>query len=250
MGYDDAIDSAGRMALFGEKYGDDRARAHASAPTSAPSCAAARTWAATGDIGLFKIISEGGVAAGVRRIEAVTGAGALAWVRERLELLQRAAGALKVGAEELPERVEALLGRSRELEKAAEKAAAGDAMATVKRWAAQPQTIGDTPVIIERAPVGEAKVLREMVDALKNQLPGCAVLLAGEREGKVALIAGVSKPLTDRLKAGEWVNQAAQQVGGRGGGRPDMAQAGGSEPGQIDAALEAARAHAAAALGG
>ena len=247
MGYQEAVDS-GALALFGEKYGET-VRVMRFGPASCELCGGTHV-RATGDIGLFKIISEGGVAAGVRRIEAVTGAGALAWVRERLDLLQRAAGALKVGAEELPERVEALLGRSRELEKAAEKAAAGDAMATVKRWAAQPQTIGDTPVIIERAPVGEAKVLREMVDALKNQLPGCAVLLAGEREGKVALIAGVSKPLTDRLKAGEWVNQAAQQVGGRGGGRPDMAQAGGSEPGQIDAALEAARAHAATALGG
>ncbi|MGB1558013.1 MAG: alanine--tRNA ligase, partial [Oceanococcaceae bacterium] len=237
MAYQAAIDF-GAMALFGEKYGET-VRVLRLGDASCELCGGTHV-KATGDIGLFKIISESGVAAGVRRIEALTGLNALRWVREREALLQGAASALKVSAEELPERISALQSRTRDLEKAAEKAAAGDAQSAVRGWMQQAERIGDVALVVQQAPVGDAKVLREMIDSLKNQLGACVLLLGGVREDKVSLIAGVSKEVSSKLKAGDLVNQAAQLVGGRGGGRPDMAQAGGSQPENLPSALQAA----------
>lgn len=246
MGYQDAIEF-GAMALFGEKYGEE-VRVLRLGDASCELCGGCHV-RATGDIGLFKIISESGVASGVRRIEAVTGHGAMEWLRGRLEVLDRTANVLKVPADELPERVAALQNKTRELEKAAEKAAEGDAMATVGQWIKDAETYGDVSLIVQRASTGDSKILREMVDAIKNQTESCVVLIGGERDGKVALIAGVSKNATDRIKAGDLVNQAAQQVGGRGGGRPDMAQAGGNQPENLTSALSAARTWAQQQLG-
>ncbi len=246
MGYQDALEF-GAMALFGEKYGEE-VRVLRLGEVSCELCGGCHV-RATGDIGLFKIISESGVASGVRRIEAVTGKGALQWLRARLDVLEKTAGALKVPVDELPERVAALQSKTKELEKAAEKAAEGDAMSAVGQWIKAADTVRGVAVIVQKAATGDSKILREMVDAIKNQTESCVVLLGGEREGKVALIAGVSKNATGRVKAGELVNQAAQLVGGRGGGRPDMAQAGGSQPENLDSALRAAQAWAQQQLG-
>ena len=247
MSYQDALD-AGAMALFGEKYGE-HVRVMRLGSASCELCGGTHV-RATGDIGLFKIISEAGVASGVRRIEALTGEGALNWVRGRLDLLGRSAEAAKVGVDELPERIAALQARSRELEKKLEKAAAGDAADLAKRWVEQAVDIKGVKLVVQQAPSGDAKALRELVDNLKNSLGSCVVLLGGEREGKVSLIAGVSKDQTATIKAGELVNQAASLVGGRGGGRPDMAQAGGSQPENLPQALQAAHDWALAQLGG
>ncbi|MEN8718781.1 MAG: alanine--tRNA ligase [Oceanococcaceae bacterium] len=241
MSYPEALEF-GALALFGEKYGE-MVRVLRLGEASCELCGGCHV-RATGDIGLFKIVSEGGVASGVRRIEAVTGQGALDWVRERLAVLERAAAALKVNVEEVPERVAALQSKTRDLEKLAEKAAEGDAMAAVGNWLAAAPKIAGVTLVIEQAPTGDSKVLREMVDAIKHRASPCVVLLGGVRDDKVTLIAGVSKDVTGSVKAGGLVNQAAQVVGGRGGGRPDMAQAGGNNPDQLPAALTAARAWA------
>jgi alanyl-tRNA synthetase len=234
--------------LFGEKYGE-HVRVMRLGSASCELCGGTHVQA-TGDIGLFKIVSEAGVASGVRRIEALTGQGALDWVRNRLDLLNRSAEAVKAGVDELPERIAALQARSRELEKKLDKAAAGDAADLAKRWAEQALEVNGVKLVVQQAPSGDAKALREMVDNLKHRLGSCVVLLGGAREGKVSLIAGVSKDQTGTVKAGELVNQAASLVGGRGGGRPDMAQAGGSQPENLPQALQAAQDWAQAQLGG
>jgi alanyl-tRNA synthetase len=223
------------MALFGEKYGEV-VRVLSIGDYSIELCGGTHVRRA-GDIGLFKIVSEAGVAAGVRRIEAVTGEAALAYVRETEHSLAEVAGLVKGGREDAAAKVHQLLERTRRLEKELDALKAKLASAQGSDLASQAQDVGGIRVLAARLDGVDAKGLRETVDQLKNQLGAAAVILATVNADKVALAAGVTKAETGRIKAGELVNHVATQVGGRGGGRPDMAQAGGSQPENLDAAL-------------
>ncbi len=234
MSYDDAL-AAGAMALFGEKYGDE-VRVLRLGDSSVELCGGTHVRRA-GDIGLFKIISESGIASGVRRIEAATGERALEAVEAADELLSRLMGLVKGGRADLEGRVQQGLERNRQLEKElrqlqSKMAGAGD----ISTEAIQ---IGDINVLARRvADDLDAKTLRETLDGLKAKLGAAAVILGcATQDGKVRLAAGVSKDLTKRLRAGDLVNAVAAQVGGKGGGRPDFAQAGGNNPAALDAAL-------------
>ncbi|MDY6980417.1 MAG: alanine--tRNA ligase [Pseudomonadota bacterium] len=231
----DAAIAAGALALFGEKYGE-AVRVLRMGEFSMELCGGTHV-ERTGDIGLFKIISEGGVAAGVRRIEAMTGQRALQWVEENEAQLDELSGLFKGGREQLAERVRQTLEQNRQLEKEVERLKAKLASSQGSDLAAQAREIDGLQVLAARLDGADPKSLRETVDQLKNKLGSAAVVLATVSGGKVALVAGVSKDSTDKLKAGELVNMVAQQVGGKGGGRPDMAQAGGSQPEGLDAAL-------------
>ncbi|MDR9435861.1 MAG: alanine--tRNA ligase, partial [Thiohalophilus sp.] len=231
----DAAIAAGALALFGEKYGE-AVRVLRMGEFSMELCGGTHV-ERTGDIGLFKIISEGGVAAGVRRIEAMTGQRALAWVEENEAQLDELSGLFKGGREQLAERVRQTLEHNRQLEKEVERLKAKLASSQGSDLAAQAQEIDGLQVLAARLDGADPKSLRDTVDQLKNKLGSAAVVLATVSGDKVALVAGVSKDNTDKLKAGELVNMVAQQVGGKGGGRPDMAQAGGSQPEGLDAAL-------------
>ncbi len=231
----EAAIAAGALALFGEKYGE-AVRVLRMGEFSMELCGGTHV-ERTGDIGLFKIISEGGVAAGVRRIEAMTGQRALAWVEENEAQLEELAGMFKGAREQLAERVRQTLEHNRQLEKEVERLKAKLASSQGSDLAAQAREIDGLQVLAARLDGADPKSLRETVDQLKNKLGSAAVVLATVSGGKVALVAGVSKDNTDKLKAGELVNMVAQQVGGKGGGRPDMAQAGGSQPEGLDAAL-------------
>jgi alanyl-tRNA synthetase len=231
----DQAKAAGAMALFGEKYGEV-VRVLSIGDYSIELCGGTHVRRA-GDIGLFKIVSEAGVAAGVRRIEAVTGEAALAYVRETEHSLAEVAGLVKGGREDAAAKVHQLLERTRRLEKELDALKAKLASAQGSDLASQAQDVGGIRVLAARLDGVDAKGLRETVDQLKNQLGAAAVILATVNADKVALAAGVTKAETGRIKAGELVNHVATQVGGRGGGRPDMAQAGGSQPENLDAAL-------------
>ncbi|MFY9973291.1 MAG: alanine--tRNA ligase [Chromatiaceae bacterium] len=235
MSLEDAKGS-GAVALFGEKYGD-QVRVLRMGDFSTELCGGTHV-KAVGDIGLFKIVSEGGVAAGVRRIEAMTGAGALDWVEADEERVLRLAGLLKGSRDDLDERVSGLLERGRALEKELDQLKARLASSAGKDLASQAREIGGIQVLAARLDGVDPKALRESLDRLKDQLGSGVVVLVAESDGKVNLVAGVTKDLTDRLKAGDLIREVAAQVGGKGGGRPDMAQAGGSDPGGIPAALE------------
>jgi len=231
--------AAGAMALFGEKYDDD-VRVVTMGDYSMELCGGTHV-ERTGDIGLFRLVAESGIASGVRRIEAVTGHAALQYMQAQAKQLKVASSLLKTDQNKLVERIEQVLDKQKVLERELgdlQKAAAAQAGAQL---ANQPELIGGTKVIIASLPDVDPKGLREMVDDLKNRLQEGVVLVAVPTEGKVSLIAGVTKGLVGRVKAGELVNIAAQQVGGKGGGRPDMAQAGGSEPEKVREALAAAR---------
>jgi len=191
----------------------------------------------TGDIGLFKIISEGGVAAGVRRIEAVTGQRALDWVEQNETRLDDVAELVKGSRDNLNDKVRQLVERNRSLEKELEQLKAKLASSQGSDLASQAQEINGLKVLAARLDGADPKSLRDTVDQLKNKLGSSAVVLATVSGDKVSLVAGVSKDSTDKLKAGELVNMVAQQVGGKGGGRPDMAQAGGTQPESLEAAL-------------
>ena len=232
----DQARQAGAMALFGEKYGDE-VRVLSIGEFSVELCGGTHVDRA-GDIGLFKIVSEAGVASGVRRIEAVTGAGALAYIGETEKQLAEVAGLVKGSREDLGSKVSQLLERSRKLEKELEALKAKLASSQGSDLAGQAQEVGGIQVLAARLEGADAKVLRETVDQLKNKLGAAAVILATVNGDKVALVAGVTKAETKRLKAGELVNFVATRIGGRGGGRPDMAQAGGNQPENLDAALE------------
>jgi alanyl-tRNA synthetase len=227
---------SGAVALFGEKYGD-QVRVLRMGDFSTELCGGTHV-KAVGDIGLFKIISEGGIAAGVRRIEAMTGAGALDWVEADEDRILRLAGLLKGGRDDLDDRVAGLLERSRGLEKELEQLKARLASSAGKDLASQAQEIGGIKVLAARLDGVDPKSLRDTLDQLKDKLGSGVVVLAAESDGKVSLAAGVTKDLTDRLKAGDLIREVAARVGGKGGGRPDMAQAGGSDPAGIPAALE------------
>ena len=235
MSPDDAV-AAGAMALFGEKYGES-VRVLRMGDFSMELCGGTHV-ERTGNIGAFKIIAESGVAAGVRRIEAVTAEGALAWANDSDSRLLEVAGLVKAaGRDDVSSKVAQLLERTRGLEKELEKLKAKLASAAGSDLAAQAVEIGGIKVLAAKLDGADAKGLRETVDQLKNKLGTAAVVLACINGDKVNLAAGVTKDATTRIKAGELVNQVAQQVGGRGGGRPDMAMAGGNEPENLDQAL-------------
>jgi len=236
MDYDEAI-AAGAMALFGEKYGD-RVRVMRFGDFSTELCGGTHV-ARTGDIGLFKIIAETGIAAGVRRIEAVTGGGAIAWVRGEERRLAEIADLVKAGREDAPERVRQLAERARGLER--EIAALRQRLASGQGadLSSRAVDVGGYKVLAARVDGADAKALRSAVDQLKQTLGSAAIVLGAVDGGKVRLAAGVTKDLARTLPAGDLVNSVAERVGGRGGGRPDFAQAGGSEPDELDAALDA-----------
>lgn len=235
MPYDQAA-SSGAMALFGEKYADV-VRVLSIGDFSKELCGGTHVRRA-GDIGFFRIQSEGGVAAGVRRIEAVTGQVALQWVAENELRLRRVAELVKAGRDDVEEKVEQLIHRVRKLEKEAEQLKGKLASNQGSDLAASAQDLGGLKVIAA-ALDADAKTLRDTVDQLKNKLGSAAVVLAAVADGKVNLVAGVTADWTKRIRAGDLVNFVAGQVGGKGGGRPDLAQAGGTDPAALPAALAA-----------
>jgi len=225
------------MALFGEKYGDE-VRVVGMGQFSTELCGGTHV-RRTGDIGLFKIVSEGGVASGVRRIEAVTGEGAFEAVREDEQRLSAIAELVRGNRDEAPRKVEQLLGRIKQLEKEVESLRQKLASGSGGDLASQAREVKGAKVLAARVDGADAKTLRETLDKLKDKLGNAAIVLAAVQDGKVVLVAGVTKDLTARVPAGELVNQVATRVGGKGGGRPDMAQAGGNDPGPLDEALAA-----------
>jgi len=227
---------AGAMALFGEKYADE-VRVLSIGDFSTELCGGTHVHR-SGDIGLFKILSETGIAAGVRRIEAITGDAALDWVTEITSRLARVAGLVKADPEVVDSKVGQLLARNRELEKQLEQLTAKLAASRGDELADRSVEVGGLRVLAARLEGADAKSLRDTVDQLKNKLGSGVVVLAAVEDGKVRLVAGVTQDSTDRIKAGTLVNFVAQQVGGKGGGRPDMAQAGGTDPSGLDAALQ------------
>ncbi len=235
--YEEAV-AAGAMALFGEKYGDE-VRVLSIGDFSVELCGGTHVRRA-GDIGLFKIVSESGVAAGVRRIEAVTGERALRWVEENEERLQRVAELLRGRPEEADEKLRQLLERQRRLERELERLRQRLAAGGAGDLAAHVVEVEGVKVLAARLDGADAKALRSAVDQWKARLGSAVVVLgtAGE-DGKVRLAAGVTDDLTGRLKAGELVNEVAARVGGRGGGRADFAQAGGTDAARLDEALAA-----------
>ncbi|MBT0962558.1 alanine--tRNA ligase [Denitromonas iodatirespirans] len=233
MALDDA-QKTGAMMLFGEKYGDEvRVLTIGSTKELCGGTHVART----GDIGLFKIVSEGGVAAGVRRVEAVTGEGAVAWVQAQQGLLASAAAALRAPATELPERIGQMQDSVKSLEKELARLKSKLAASAGADLASQAADVKGAKVLAVSLDGADVKALRETMDKLKDKLGSAAIVLASAAEGKVTLIAGVTADLTAKVKAGELVNFVAQQVGGKGGGRPDMAQAGGTQPENLPGAL-------------
>ena len=236
----------GAMALFGEKY-EDRVRVVGMEDFSTELCGGIHA-NHTGDIGLFRILSESGTAAGVRRIEAVTGAGALAQVVGQSEQLQDIAQLVKANSSNLNEKVRALLDHTRALEKELQQLKDQQASKESASLSSQAIALKGTKLLVSALNNVEPKMLRTMVDDLKNQLGSAVIVLATVVDGKVSLIAGVTKDLTDRVKAGELVGDLAQQVGGKGGGRPDMAQAGGTDAQALPAALAGVESWVAAKL--
>ena len=232
----DTAKSKGAMALFGEKYGDTVRVLSMGSGFSVELCGGTHV-ARTGDIGLFKIISEGGVAAGVRRIEAVTGAAALAYLNQAEEQLREAAGLVKGSRDNLLDKLAGVLERNRQLEKELEQLKAKAASAAGDDLAGSAIDVGGVRVLAARLDGLDGKALLALVDQLKNKLGSAVILLGGAQEDKVVLVAGVTQDLTTRFKAGELMKQAAAAVGGKGGGRPDMAQGGGTDVGALDDAL-------------
>ena len=231
--------NAGAMALFGEKY-DDQVRVLRMGDFSTELCGGTHV-KALGDIGLFKITVETGIASGVRRIEAVTGAGALDMVEADEARLLRIGGLIHAGKDELEDKLGKLLERNKKLEKELEQIKAKLASAAGSDLASQAVDINGAKVLAARLDGADPKSLRDTLDQLKNKLGSAVVLLAAVNGEKVNLIAGVTKDLTGRCRAGDLVKLAAEQVGGKGGGRPDMAQAGGSDPAGVPKALELAK---------
>jgi alanyl-tRNA synthetase len=225
----------GAMALFGEKYGDEVRVLDIG--SSRELCGGTHV-VRTGDIGLFKVVAESGVAAGVRRIEAVCGDNALALVQQQQMLLAGVAEALKAQPQEVEARAVQVLDHVKALEKELSRLKSKLASSQGDDLAAQAADIKGARVLAAAIEGGDAKTLRETLDKLKDKLKSAAIVLAAVEGGKVTLIAGVTTDLTTKVKAGELVNFVAQQVGGKGGGRPDMAQAGGTEPDKLPAALE------------
>jgi len=233
MSFDDAV-KHGAMALFGEKYGDTVRVLDIG--TSKELCGGVHV-TRTGDIGLFKIVSEGGVAAGIRRVEAVTGEGALALVQSINRKLVEAAGALKTSPDELTARIAQVQDQVKTLEKEVAALKSKLAAGQGDELLGKAVDVNGIKVLAATMEGADVATLREAMDKLKDKLQTAAIVLASVADGKVSLIAGVTKDATGKVKAGELVNFVAQQVGGKGGGRPDMAQAGGTDPSGLPAAL-------------
>lgn len=231
----DAARESGAMALFGEKY-DDQVRVLRMSDFSIELCGGTHV-KHTGDIGLFKITSEGGVAAGVRRIEAVTAQGALDYIEQLEEQMDNAAALLKTGRDTFYDKVSALMERSRKLEKEFDQLKAKLANAQGNELTDNAVEIDGIKVLAAKLEGVDAKGLRDTMDKLKTKLGSCAIVLGVVNGDKVSLAAGVSKDCTGRIKAGDLVNSVASQVGGKGGGRPDMAMAGGNQPENLEKAL-------------
>jgi alanyl-tRNA synthetase len=232
----DTAKAKGAMALFGEKYGDQVRVLSMGGGFSVELCGGTHV-ARTGDIALFKITSEGGVAAGVRRIEAVTGAHALAWLNGAEEQLKEAAALVKGSRDNVLDKLSALIERNRQLEKELEQLKAKAASAAGNDLAGSAVDMKGIKVLASRLDGLDGKALLAMVDQLKNKLGSAVILLGGVQDDKVVLVAGVTQDLTAKLKAGDLMRQAAAAVGGKGGGRPDMAQGGGVDAGKLDEAL-------------
>ena len=238
MKYDEAI-RAGALAFFGDKYGDE-VRVLAMGDVSTELCGGTHV-RRTGDIGFFKIVSESGVAAGIRRIEAVTGEGALAWVQQQEAKLAETAAVLKAPVTEVTARLSQVLDNVRQLERELARLKSRLASSQGEDLAAQAVEVKGAKVLAATLEGADAKTLRETMDKLKDRLKSAAIVLGAVNDGRVSLIAGVTADLTAKLKAGELVNYVARQVGGKGGGRPDMAQAGGTEPAKLPDALESVK---------
>jgi len=234
MDMQEALDF-GAMALFGEKYGE-RVRVLRMGDTSTELCGGTHV-ARTGDIGLFKIVSEGGVSAGVRRIEAVSGQGALDHVASEERRLQEAAQLLGGNPAEVADKLRALLDRQKKLEREVEAMKVSAAAGATSDLASQAVDVAGIRVIAVRLENFDAKALREAVDRLKQQLIDAVVVLAGATDGKAALVAGVSGAAAGHVKAGELLSHIAAQIGGKGGGRPDLAQGGGEDGPALKKAL-------------
>jgi len=235
MKFDDAI-KAGALAFFGDKYGDE-VRVIGMGEVSTELCGGTHV-ARTGDIGFFKIVSESGVAAGIRRVEAVTGEGALDYVQQLEKQMQFVEGFYQTTRDKLEDRIQASRERERSLEKELARLMSKLAASQGDDLAGQARDVRGAKVLAAALENADAKTLRETLDKLKGRLKSAAIVLGSVSDGKVSLVAGVTADLTARVKAGELVNFVAQQVGGKGGGRPDMAQAGGTEPGKLPAALQ------------
>jgi len=232
----DTAREKGALALFGEKYGDEVRVLTMGDGFSVELCGGTHV-ERTGDIGLLRIVSESGIASGVRRIEALTGAGALARFDQVEALLDNAAGILKTRPGELPEKLQQLMNQNRKLDKELAALKAKLATAGTGDLLSSAQEVNGIKVLALNLAGADAKSLRESMDQLKNKLGSSVVALAAVEDGKVALVTGVSKDVTDRIRAGDLMRHLAPMIGGKGGGRPDMAQGGGTDPSGLDAAL-------------
>jgi alanyl-tRNA synthetase len=228
------------MMLFGEKYGE-RVRV-LSMGDSVELCGGTHA-RATGDIGLLKVTAEQGIAAGVRRIVAATGFGAIGYLRDLESTLERSAALLKANQQDLPARIEKLLATEKSLEKklaeTQKKLTSGGGTGSVDSLLKQARDINGVKVLSTRTDVSDRAALRELAEQLRDRLGSSVVLLGSESEGKAQLVLTVAKPLTHRLKAGQLIRPIAELVGGSGGGRPDLAQAGGTQLEKLDEALSA-----------
>ena len=234
----EAAKQKGAMALFGEKYGD-KVRVVDMTAFSVELCGGTHV-KQTGEIGLFKFVSEGAVAAGVRRVEAVTGENAINLLHQQQQILNQSAELLKADTASLVEKIQQLQEKSKKAEKELQQLKDKLAAQAGGELAKQAQQINGVNVVVQRLENVDVKALRTMVDDLKNQLGSAVIAFATQTDEKVNLIVGVTKDLTDKLNAGELVGLMAQEVGGKGGGRADMAMAGGSEPQHISQALSIA----------
>jgi alanyl-tRNA synthetase len=228
---------SGAMSLFGEKYEDTVRVLNIAGDFSTELCGGTHVERA-GDIGLFKIISESGTASGVRRIEAVSGMGALGWIENAENKLQRISELLKTDMETVDSKLSQQLDKTRKLEKELEQLKGKLASSAGSNMLDEAEEIEGINVIAKSLDGADPKTLRDTVDQLKNKLGTAAIILATVSDSKVSLIAGVTQDSTDKIKAGDLVNFVAQQVGGKGGGRPDMAQAGGNDPAGLEDALQ------------
>jgi Alanyl-tRNA synthetase len=235
MGMQEALDF-GAMALFGEKYGE-RVRVLKMGGYSTELCGGTHV-SRTGDIGVFKITSEGGVSAGVRRIEAVTGQGALDVIAAEEARLQEVAAIVGGQSAEIVDKVRSLAARTRQLERELEQLKAKQAAGATADLGSQAVDVAGIKVLAVRLEGFDAKALREAMDRLKQQLGNAVILLAGTQDGKAALVAGVNGSAMGKVKAGELLSHVASQIGGKGGGRPDLAQGGGEDGPALASALQ------------
>lgn len=229
--------ASGATALFGEKYGD-RVRVVRIGEFSRELCGGTHV-RRSGDIGFFKIVSESGIAAGVRRIEALTGTAALRWVEDMMHAANAASEAAGVPLEAVPDKIQTLIKHQKELEKQIAALNANLALADMDQLLAEKREVSGIALLACRVPLDSVKTLREIGDRVREKMPEGIIVLGGECEGKVALIALVSEQYSKRLQAGRLVNRIAAMVGGKGGGRPDMAQAGGTMPDKLNEAIRA-----------